>query len=50
MLKIYGQETSLLNAISNPLVLDIYADNDGYAIGILYLDDGMNMEYETQNA
>lgn len=50
MLKIYGQETSLLNAINNPLVLDIYSDENGSAIGILYLDDGMTMEYETQNA
>jgi len=47
MLKIYGQETSLLNAINNPMVLDIYSDNDGSAVGILYLDDGMSLEYDT---
>lgn len=50
MLKIYGQETSLLNAINNPMVLDIYADKTGSAVGILYLDDGMTLEHETQNA
>jgi len=50
MLKIYGQETSLLNAIKNPMVLDIYSDEEGSAVGLLYLDDGMSLEYETNNA
>lgn len=50
MLKIYGQETSLLNAIENPLSLDIYANEEGSAVGLLYLDDGMTNEYEQLNA
>ena len=45
----HNRELSLMNAIKNNIRLDIYPDEQQYAIGILYLDDGESLNHEQSN-
>ena len=45
LLSVYQDRMSLLEAINDPIKLDIYPDEDKAASGNLYLDDGENMQY-----
>jgi alpha-glucosidase (family GH31 glycosyl hydrolase) len=45
----HKRELSLLNAIKNNIKLEVYPDEENYAIGILYLDDGESLNHEQKN-
>lgn len=47
---LHQKELSLLNAIKNPIGLELYLGARAEAFGQLYLDDGDSFEYQTQRA
>jgi len=46
----HQNELSLLEAIRNPIGLELYLDERSNAFGQLYLDDGNSFEYSTDKA
>ncbi|CDW86977.1 neutral alpha-glucosidase ab [Stylonychia lemnae] len=48
-LRVQGSAMSLLQGMENDINLEIYLDEDDYAEGQLYLDDGISFDYQKSN-